>query len=290
METTTEETEEKTAIAVVDATASLAVTEDDWDYGDEYIEDVDPADINTPMLTILQHNSPQVADELGKPGDLWDTVAEEAIPALQSKGAEGVLLVPVCHTRDYREWGPRDDGGGLEGVYTPEDPVVLTAKEKTPFGKIELDNGNSLVETVMLYCLVVDNEYNYIGAAIVPFKSTQLKVFKNFMTNVHSFRLPKNPKTGRRGKAPLFAHCIRMQTVMQQKDANRWFNFVITPAKDGENVKSAMKASLVSRRSEVFHAAVKLAEMQQRGEVKYDQNAGGEAASSSSEDSEDIPF
>lgn len=191
-----------------------------YDYGEAAgtgFEDVKSSDLSIPFLQVLQSNSPQVEDdnpEGSRPGMLYNTVTREL--------SQLCNFLPV-HTQDaFVEWVPRNKGGGFVAVYEPADPIVVAAIGPTgrSSGKIELPNGNELVQTHYVYGLILDDDGKASqGFAVLGFTSTKIKVYRDWRTSMYMVK----------GKPPIFAFRARITTVKQQNDKGTFFNFSVDP-------------------------------------------------------------
>ena len=69
------------------------------------LDNLSAADFAIPYLVILQKMSPQLDTHDVKAGQIWNTVTE--------KGVDSIHVVPCAYTRNFVEWVPREQGGGL---------------------------------------------------------------------------------------------------------------------------------------------------------------------------------
>lgn len=204
-----------------------------YDYGKDATagyEDTTAADYAIPFLSVLQTNSPQVekGDERIKgaeAGHLFNTVSQELID-----GAAGVIFVPCMTAHTFVEWKPRDQGGGYVGVHEINSDLVKACQaESTEFGKLTTDEGTQLVETFMLYGLLL-RDFNALEfeMTMISFSSTKIKKYRQIM-----YRMRMTPGV------PLFANRLRITTVPEKNNKGSFWNFKIEPAAE------SMKASLL---------------------------------------------
>lgn len=211
---------------------AAAVEPAGFDYGEaagKGFEDTTAADLSVPFLSILQANSPQVADENpkgAKQGQLFNTVTKELI-----EGDAGIVFMP-CHKEGpvWVEWVPRTAGGGFVGLHAPESPEVEAAKQAEPIlndqGKPtrKLRHGdNELIETYYVYGLVLDAEgTNVLGFAVISFTSTKIKPYRDWITSMYMIK----------GKPPIFANRARISTNREKNEYGTFFNFQIEPLRE----------------------------------------------------------
>jgi len=174
------------------------------------------ADLALPFVKVLQGLSSQLKRD--KPdfikgaaiGDICLTVLNRLWP-----GDEGVDIIFCHYSRVFCEWKP--DFGGLAGVYAPEDPIVLStpAGEK---GRRFLPNGNELIETAY-HAILIDVDGNWMRA-VMPLKSTMLKISKRMNNILSAFELPN--KAGELVPAPRWSRIFRMTTGTATGGGNDW--------------------------------------------------------------------
>lgn len=209
----------KTDLAVTDSTAI-----DYGEYSKMGFEDVSFEDISIPFLNILQSNSKELDSiEGAKVGDMYNSVTKELY--------QSVVIVPVFYQTLWVEWVPRTKGGGFVGVHEVSSDVVLSqiasngGSKIPPKGqdgkRISFKCGeNELVETHYMYALMLDSEGEFVeGMCVIPFTSTKIKVFKNWLSSMMMLRQ----------KPPIFANRAKISTVMQTSPAGKFFNYSISP-------------------------------------------------------------
>lgn len=205
------------------------------DYGDLAgvgFENQTSSDIAIPFLTVLQALSPEVDESDAKfikgavAGDLVNSVTKEILDK------EGVFLVPCETNRTYIEYVPRDQGGGFVGTHEPNSKLVLDAKAATNTLKPITPDGNELIETFNMYCLLLSgaDATDFIMPIVVSFTSTKIKVYRQLMLKMRTVK----------GQPPLFAFRLKMTTIGQKSKRNEPFkNFV------AELVGGSAKTSLI---------------------------------------------
>ena len=217
----------KTDVATAKDTALAA-----FDYGDmahEGFEDTTIADLSIPFISVLQALSPQVEDESiegAKPGQLFNTVTNRVVP-------QPLVVIPVFREEAWVVWKPRTAGGGLVDRWDPSDPRVKAIIAKNGGSRIPPKgsdgktvpfndgNGNDVIETHYVYCLILDEEGQSIeGYCVIPFSSTKIKVQKDWMTDLYT----------QKGRPPIYANRSKISTVKQQNDAGQpYYNLRIQP-------------------------------------------------------------
>ena len=186
----------------------------------------DPSDQSLPFISILQSNSPQVKEENAKfvagakPGYIFNTGSKQFWPARVTKGEDGVLIVPCGYRRKWVEWKPSRGGfvqnydfsiDLLRTLGAKKTRVVIEGKEREV---ITVPCGNLLVETAYTFMLINGTP------AVLGASSTALGSMRDWMNYRNSLR--------RNGKIlPSFAKTYRLQTVLQTKDQNSWYNWKV---------------------------------------------------------------
>ena len=223
-----------------------AYEEEDFEAG---FEDFTADDVSVPFLAIFQKGSPQVEEDNpkyvkgAKAGMLFNT----ASGAMYEGKETGVCVIPVHRTRQYIEWIPKDDGGGLVAVYEPDAPeVTAVLGRERQYGKVAIHEGNELVETFSVFalCVAADGTFERV---IISFASSQIATYKRWMTKAQNVTVLT--PDGRRRIPPMFAHRYRLGTVFHQKKENTWFKFTI------EFDHGDARGSRLSPNSELYHAA-----------------------------------
>lgn len=201
-----------------------------YDYsGDEGAgyENVTKDDYALPFLYVLDAKSPQCSPvsaggiARARAGSLHNTATREVYD-----GDKGVPFVPVHTNQKFIEWIPRNpdgSGGGFVGVRTPDDSLVMELRKKHgEFGKLPTADGHELVQTFELYGLIVpDFNWEQVrqGVAfsgqgiVVPFKSTAIGGYKQFVTTSGGFRVPmRKDGVSVLVKPPMWAHVWRIKS------------------------------------------------------------------------------
>jgi hypothetical protein len=234
-----------------------------YDYGDDRgggFEGTSQADYAIPFLNLLQAMSPQCTrgkpeyNESFRPGDMFNSVTGEIF-----KGESGVIIVPCM--RDYKtvEWRPRDKGAGMVAVHHPEDPIVKKARnDAKEFGDWKTPEGNELVDTFYLYCLMlrdVDAEMPDELPVVIPFTSTKIKKYRAAMSKWRAIK--RSP--------PLWAIRARLRAVPDQNNKGSFFNYDLSPARG-----SSYEECLLNPQGSVFQAGAEFARQVQAGILKPD--------------------
>lgn len=264
------------------------------DYGDDAgrgYENQDQSDRKLPMLVVLQGNSPEVLrDRLGVPGQLFNTVTRQAYDAVD--------IVPAITDHVFTEWLPRDDkgqGGGFRGRHPKMADIVkraiaanggrsigkLPVKHLDAQGKPQLDKDgkplpdHELVETFEVaailyqaYKLKDPNSRTPVleplfdgdqpeSPILMPFKSTFIKAYREWNTSVGMFQVVGPDK--RKRQVPLFAHRVRITTVINSKGSQSWYTPVLSPVLPDTDVNgkpvSGMLRSLLKTSDARYEAA-----------------------------------
>lgn len=246
----------------------LAVTEADFDYGDEAhegFEDTTINDLSIPFLNILQTNSPEVEDQTipgCKAGDIVNSVTREIMK-------QPIIFLPVKKEEVWVKWRPRNQGGGLQGRHKPTDAEVQEVITKNGGSRIppkdaegkripfKTSDGNELVETHYFYGLILDeNGEESESYGVLAFSSTKIKVQKDWMTSMYTIK----------GAPPMRANRAAVTTVKQKAEGGSFFNFAIGPLKD------SYRASLIPKSHPLFEEGKTFKEMIEMGLAQADFN------------------
>jgi len=239
-------------------------------------------DIAIPFLNILQAMNPEVQPDGvpgAKPGMLINSVTQELFDEVQ--------IVPAVTQHVFVAWKPRDEGGGIVATYQPTDEVVKAAKARsTEFGKYEDGQGNDLVETFYMACIVCVGE-DVKGMAMIAFTSTKIKAYKSIMGRIRPFQIAL--EDGRRVTPPMFAHLLTLRTQSQKNNKGSFYVPVITP-QVGEDGKTDLTAGLLSTEDVRFKMAAELETLVDEGKAKADLSSQAADAPRAEDADEDLPF
>lgn len=182
-------------------------------------------DMQTPIISILQANSPQCKKSDGKyiqgasEGMLYNNVTNEIYD-----GDEGITVVPCFFEKVYIEWKP--NRGGLVAIHdakTPlKDQVTMVANsegKETP----TLKNGNQLIETNQHYVLLLKDDGSF-EPAVLALSSSALKSSRQWNTLIKRVMLqgpngPFNPAS--------YYSQYKLTTTARQSDQYSWFGWAI---------------------------------------------------------------
>jgi hypothetical protein len=221
-------------------------------------EDSDKESYAIPFLSILQSGSPQCKRSDGayikgaEEGMLYNSVTGEV-----TSGDEGILVVPCYYTRNFIEWIPRSDGGGINGTHTVAEAEILSKTLKTikvmDNGKEKeiqvLPNGNTLSDTRNHYLIHIKPNGD-ICPLVAGMSSSQIKASKKWMTLMQGIRI--------QGKeAPMFSQIYKITTIPLKNNEGSWYGFKIDHVKQIDNV-------------EIYNAAKEFRELVKSGNVKID--------------------
>jgi hypothetical protein len=204
-------------------------------------------DMQTPIISILQANSPQCKRSDGKyiqgasEGMLYNNVTNEIY-----NGEEGIKIVPCFFEKVFIEWKP--NRGGLVAIHGAETPLKDKVKEvETPDGKIvpTLPNGNQLIETNQHYVLLVKDDGSY-EPAVLALSSSALKSSRQLNTLIKRVVLqgpngPFNPAS--------YYSMFKLTTSARQNDQHSWFGWTIenlgaVPTMDLYNAGKALEQAV----------------------------------------------
>lgn len=224
-----------------------------------------------PFLSLLQKGSPQVDEASGaalegaKAGMFFENVTGRLF-----SGKDGVIIVPCSYRREFLRWGARANGGGLRGVYTPEEVADMRTKGQVveldgrlyapePDKSINPEKSDRFNDTRNHYVLIIDQESGAWSEALLSLTSTQIKKSKMLMSALASVKLKNSG--GQLYTPPTFANYVRVTSAGESNDKGTWFGvkFELAGQVDRSEVYAAAKA---------FHANIAKGGVQ----VKYEDN------------------
>ena len=208
--------------------ASLGLTAEDMGAG---FEEASSDAYAIPFLRILQSNSPACdsmsADRIegAEQGMFMNTVTEELFDGLKT----GIAFIPCHFQQRFLQWGPRKQGGGLKGVYTPAqfadmemrgDVVRVDNKLvfKGPNGELDSETCDTVSDTRSHFGLVV-REDQTLMECILTLSGTQVKKSRQIMAMLANRRAQINNKMV---QLPSFSAILRLTTVAESNDSGNW--------------------------------------------------------------------
>jgi hypothetical protein len=193
------------ALAVIDFAADAGMG----------MEGMTSQDMAIPFFNILQKLSPQL-DTLqnAKAGNIFNTVTEEVF--------KDIVVIPCAYKREFVEWKPREQGGGLVGQHSITSAVVTDAKNVN--GKLTTPSGNILVETAYHFVLRVELDTGVMEPGLITMSSTQLKKNRRWNSLMNNLKV-KGP-TGMVTPAR-FSHMYKLGSVGEQNDKGAWMGWTI---------------------------------------------------------------
>lgn len=243
--------------------AVMSSFEEDADSG---FEDMSQDDMVMPFLRCLQKTSPQCDEdesnyiEGAKPGQFYNTATQEVL--------DGPLtLVPCIYQRQFLEWKPRDEGGGLVGLR--DEAYCMEHCDRDEGGRYITEEGNHVMDTRNHFCLLIDEEGNF-NSVVISLTSTQIKKSKQWNTIARQIKLEKGDGSGV-FTPPLCSHQYSMSSVAESNDKGSW-----------KGVKFELEGMVQDEM--VYAAARELASIVKAGEAKVDYSQSVESAAPSVED------
>lgn len=182
-------------------------------------------DIATPLLIILQANSPQCKKSDGKfiPGAVEGTILNNVTNELID-GEKGMLVLPCFFEKVFIEWKP--NRGGFVGIHDVNSPLrdkVVMTDVKQPDGSSKqlplLPNGNLLIETNQHYVLMLQEDGS-VEPAVIPMVSTALAASRKW--NSLMKKVMWQDSKGQMFNPPSFALVYRLTTKGRQRDQYSW--------------------------------------------------------------------
>lgn len=193
------------ALAVIDFAADAGMG----------MEGMTSQDMAIPFFNILQKLSPQL-DTLpqAKAGMIFNTVTEEVF--------KDIVVIPCAYKREFVEWRPREQGGGLVGQHAITSSVVTDAKNVN--GKLTTAAGNILVETAYHFVIRIELDTGVMEPGLITMSSTQLKKNRRWNSLMNNLKVqgPSGPVTPAR-----FSHMYKLASVAEQNDKGAWSGWTI---------------------------------------------------------------
>lgn len=204
---------DSTAVALAD------LLSDEAGFGTEFQKE----ELAIPFVKILQAMSNEVKKSEGEyvegaeEGDLYHTVTNKAYKKL--------LFVPCRFQHLLNQWRTREAGGGFVAAFEAGDPAApKTVKDE--FRDVVVDNPETYIDNTLQYIgLVMDDDGNNLGPAVVSFKSTGLKIARRFNAAISAKKLRKSD--GSEFRAPIFSHMYELTTKSERNAKGSWFSYEV---------------------------------------------------------------
>lgn len=214
-------TEQNTSVAIFD----VAMLQQDSGAGRQNVQQTDMA---TPIISILQANSPQCKKSDGKyikgasEGMLFNNVTNEIYD-----GEKGITVIPCYFEKVFIEWKP--NRGGFAGIHEATTPLKaqLISQINADGKEVSvLPNGNELVETNQHYVLLIDDNGQPVPA-VIAMTSTALKSSRIWNTLMAQVTIDDG-KGGKFIPASYYMQ-YKLSAKPRVKDTYSWFGWEVAP-------------------------------------------------------------
>lgn len=182
-----------TAVAVKEKT-EVVVHKGYGSHSGKGLENVTAKDLVIPFIKITQDLSAQQKAGTAELGQIYNPTSQKAFDEYK--------FVPCYTDMDFVEWLPK--AAGFVARHKAGDPIVAEAARNE--GK--LPNKNVIQQTFYIYGVEVNEDGSPGMFICIPFSSTLIKAYKNFMTSVTTLLVDDG--NGGRENPPLYAHCVKM--------------------------------------------------------------------------------
>jgi len=179
------------------------------------LNDLSAQDVAIPFFVLLQKMSPQLDSVEGaKAGQIFNTVTNEVCDEL--------LVIPCAYKREFVEWTPREQGGGLVAQHSI-DSTTLKQAIRSPEGRLTSKAGNWLVETAYHFVLAMTK--NGVERGLITMTSTQLK--KNRRWNSLMAGIKLKDAEGKMFTPGRYSHFYKLSSQQEQNDKGSWYGWNI---------------------------------------------------------------
>lgn len=193
-------------------------------------QNVTQKDTATPMLIMLQSNSPQTKKQDGKyidgaqPGMILNNVSNELLD-----GEKGFMVVPAYFEKVFIEWKPNREGFvAIHDVNTKLREQVKMTPVKQADGSMKelplIPNGNLLVETNQHYVLIVGDN-GAVEPAVIPMVSTALKCSRTWNSLIK--KMTMTDSKGQMFNPASYYMVYKLNSKYRTKGNNSWFTWSV---------------------------------------------------------------
>lgn len=254
----------KKEVAVDEPKSTAVATASYYEDAGSGFENMDATFFKIPFISVLQKGSPEVDEdspehmEGAKAGMLLHSVTK----ALLDGKEQGIAVVPLHVEKRFMEWIPRVQGGGLVGVYAPNDEKVLKlTRGHSEFDKITTEDGNELKMTFNVFCLVIRDDGS-TEPVVLGMTSSNIGPFKEWMGLARGITA-KNDQ-GKEFSLPLYSHVYRLRTKFNENKKGTWYGWNI--GFEG----GAEASALIATDSDLYRAAKEFRNMVVSGQATAD--------------------
>lgn len=256
------------------------------DFGEDAgqgLEGVTAAELRIPFIIQLQPLSPQVKPVTagGMPGAKPGMLLNAGTGELYDINEVPLTFLPVYRDHKFLEFTPRNLGGGFVAMYEPDDALVVKLRgEQSKFGRLvhnntkgrnekgELLDGTEIIESFSLFG-IFDPFGTTPFRGVVPFKSTQIKKYQNFMGRVTGLKY--NNAQGVPVTPPMWAHAWDLKAGFESNKQGEFYGLNLSlHGKKPDGTEDAAIKSLVARSEPIYQEAKAFYEMLREGVAKAD--------------------
>jgi len=207
-----------------------------------------------PLITIFQANSKPVNRQGGayvegaEPGGFW---LRGATPPVVD-GNNGLVFQPCFFYKDFAEWIPRDQGGGLVGMHRALPDNAQEVRDERNPNKVRwrLPNGHELLERRNHVGFIV-KEDGHSAPYAFPCTSTLHSVSRAWMTTMGNRIMDGF-------SPPSWAFLYRLKTRQRSNAQGTWFTVDITPVNQHPvlNAKGMVNKELFMQGKALYESAL----------------------------------
>lgn len=201
------------------------------------LENARPEDFGVPFLILVQKGSPEFDKTHAKyaekhiegvqPGDVVNTSSRQILAAEN----ESLEVIPVYYVKQYVEWKPRTQGGGMVTVHS--DATILAQCKRNEKGQDILPNGNNVVTTAYFHVLASNG--GEWAPAVIGLSSTQLKSARQWLNLISG-----NKRNGR--VLPMFSCTYLLSTRIESNTKGSWYGWNVERGSIIEDAELATRA------------------------------------------------
>lgn len=208
-------------------------------------------DLITPRIRILQSGSPQVkrsnAEYIDGAGDgmIFNTATKQVLD-----GGLGITVVPCYFNKEWVEWVPVNQGGGLVKRWNEDESFMNSGDYEEIKGKwINKDGGKTeITKHANYFVLVVDEATGKSYPTIVTFSGTDFKKSRGWNTILgqKDYFIPDRSQSadadgvqpGSFIQPPPFYKVFELSTIPESNDSGEWFGWRVKQKGTIETLKN----------------------------------------------------
>ena len=210
-----------------------------------------------PLNPEVQENGPQYVQD-ARPGMFYNTNSGKL-----TSGKTGMTIVIVGHQRNYIEWIPRQDGGGLVKIWgVDEGWRNLCDPDKVNDWQPVTKNGHTIQKIRSFFVFDIDTESGDYDASFMNLSGTQTRIAAGLSSMLMQAKMKI---AGKVYTAPFYFYTYKMTLDSMRNDKGSWFVPRIVKNTNAEGLH--VRTMDLQNGEQIFNDAVSMQEQFMEGTI-----------------------